>query len=221
MNAQIVIDYLNKNFKLKSNVSRKPTYGLSYPKIKLISKEIIKSNPIEFLDTNDYSCYELEILQTYVIGSLKNIDHALKYFDLAARGAKEWSVVDSLCQKFKIAKKYPKETLMILNEYAKIDDEFIQRIVAVTLLSHFLNDDYIHQSLHLIDQLNHQGYYLKMGKAWAVAEMMVKYPDLCFSYMIKEKMDSWTHHKAIQKMLESFRINDDMKLKIKQLKRKI
>ncbi len=112
MNSQAVLnDYLqSQSNELKHNVvNRKPYLGISYPKLKLISNEILKEDWVEFLDTNECSIYELEILQTYVIGRIKTIDQALFYFDQMVYRAKEWSVVDSLCQKFVITKKYPNE----------------------------------------------------------------------------------------------------------------
>ena len=81
-------------------LNRKPSLGISYPTLKQISKIIMASDPFQFLESNDFSIYELEILQTYVIGQIKDKDLGIKYFNAFAPIAKEWSVVDSLCQKF-------------------------------------------------------------------------------------------------------------------------
>jgi 3-methyladenine DNA glycosylase AlkD len=222
MKAQYVLEHylmIDSRELKNSTLNRKPTLGMSYPSLKLISKEISKSNPIEFLESNDYSIYELEILQSYVIGQIKDKRMGIKYFKEFAPFAKEWSVVDSLCQKFVIARKYQKDILEILIEYSSVDDEFIQRIVSVMLLSHFNNDEYIDASIKLIDQLNHEGYYNKMAKAWALATFLIKYQDKIISYLNVGNLDSWTHNKTIQKALESFRISDESKLIISKLKR--
>lgn len=222
MKSQYVLEhYLMIDSKeLKNNtMNRKPTLGFSYPSLKLISKEISKSNPIEFLESNDFSIYELEILQTYVIGQIKDKTMGIKYFKEFAPFAKEWSVVDSLCQKFVIARKYPEEIFKILIEYSRVDDEFMQRIVSVMLLSHFNNDKYIDASIKLIDQLNHPGYYNKMAKAWALATLLIKYQDRIINYLNSNNLDIWTHNKTIQKAIESFRISDESKLVISKLKR--
>jgi 3-methyladenine DNA glycosylase AlkD len=222
MKAQYVLEHylmIDSRELKNSTLNRKPTLGMSYPSLKLISKEISKSNPIEFLESNDYSIYELEILQSYVIGQIKDKRMGIKYFKEFAPFAKEWSVVDSLCQKFVISRKYQIDILEILIEYSSVDDEFIQRIVSVMLLSHFNNDEYIDASIKLIDQLNHEGYYNKMAKAWALATFLIKYQDKIISYLNVGNLDSWTHNKTIQKALESFRISDESKLIISKLKR--
>jgi len=224
MDAKLVLNNLysqsNKTSKdLKDNVvNRKPYIGISYPRLKEIAKEISKINAIEFLRTNDFSVYELEILQTYIIGDLKDISISLQYFDEFVPLAKEWSVVDSLCQKFTIARKHPEIVLEYLRLYKKIDDEYMQRIVAVMILSHFVNDNYIHQSIQILLELKNEGYFCKMAVAWAFATIMTKYPELCFDVLRKNLLDRWTHNKAIQKMLESLRVSEENKIALKEMK---
>jgi 3-methyladenine DNA glycosylase AlkD len=222
MNSQKVVTMLQERFDKRmvftSTNNRKSYLGISYPNLKTIASEIFKENYIEFLETNDTQIYELEILQTILIGKIKNIDQAIKYFNIFAPFAKEWSVVDSLCQRFIIAKRHDKEVYQMLIEYAKQDDEYLQRIVAVMLLSHYNNDQYIDDSLELLGTLKHQGYYTKMAVAWAVATLMVRYPQKCIDFLKQQRLDPWTHNKSIQKILESFRITQQNKDVAKQLK---
>lgn len=222
MNSKTVLnEYLFSQFKeLKHNIpNRKPYLGISYPKLKIISKEILKNDWIEFLNTNDGSIYELDILQTYVIGSIKSIDQAIFYFDQMVYLANEWSVVDSLCQKFVITKKYPNEILALLEQYSKENDEYIQRVVSVMLLSHYNHDEYIDYSIELIKTLNHPGYFNKMAISWALATFMIKYPDKVLTYIQSSKCDAWIKNKTIQKSIESYRISDELKLKLKVIRK--
>jgi 3-methyladenine DNA glycosylase AlkD len=71
-----------------------------------LHQRYLKENCNKFLEANNAKIYELEILQTITIGKIKNIDQAIKYFKIFAPFAKEWSVIDSLCQRFVIAKKH-------------------------------------------------------------------------------------------------------------------
>lgn len=223
MNLETVLnDYLlTQSSELKHNIpNRKPYLGISYPKLKIISKEILKNDWIEFLNTNDGSIYELEILQTYVIGSIQSIDQAIFYFEKMVFKAKEWSVVDSLCQKFVISKKYPNEILALLEKYSKMTDEYIQRVVSVILLSHYNCDAYIDNSIKLIKTLNHPGYFNKMGISWALATFMIKYPDKVLRYIKSSECDVWIRNKTIQKAIESYRIEENLKLKLREIRSK-
>ena len=223
MKAKQALTHLKNKYKittLKSGIeNRKPYLGISFPNLKSFANEILKGNPLEFLDSNDFSVYELEILHTYVIGKLKDFNLAFKYFKDYAPSAKEWSTVDSLCQKFVIAKKHRDEVMQLLIKYSTSKDEYLQRIVAVMLLSHYLEDEYVEKVFEILSKLNHQGYFTKMAVAWALATVMTYYPKECLVYMKTSKLDKWTHNKAIQKMKESFRISDDYKLKLGGLKK--
>ena len=57
-----------------------------------------------------------------------------------------------------------------------------------------------------------------MGVAWAVATAMAKCPDKVFSYMNSKDnhLDDWTFNKAIQKMKESYRVDNNLVAKIKK-----
>jgi 3-methyladenine DNA glycosylase AlkD len=223
MKASLALASLKKKYNvklLKTKVeNRKQCLGICFPNLKLFANEIYKDNPTEFLDSNDLSLYELEILHTYVIGKLKDFKIAFKYFKEYAPKAKEWSTVDSLCQKFVITKKHRDEVLPLLLTYSKSKDEYLQRIVAVMLLSHYLEDEYLETVFNLLGKLNHEGYFTKMGVAWAFATVMTYYPRKCLEYLKESKLDKWTHNKAIQKMKESFRISDDYKQKLERLKK--
>ncbi|MBE0700807.1 MAG: DNA alkylation repair protein [Acholeplasmataceae bacterium] len=205
---------------LRENVpNRKPYFGIKYPVLKQIAHEIKQSDPIEFLDSNDFSIYELEIIHTIVLGNIKEFHVAVHYFENYMPHAREWSVVDSLCQRFVIAKKHPKEVFSLLIHYAKLDHEYIQRMVAVMILSHFLVDAYIDDSIQLLSELRNPGYFTKMAVAWAFASIMAKYPCKCMDFMQLASLDTWTHNKAIQKMIESYRISENEKEKLKKLRR--
>lgn len=201
---------------LKNN--RTATYGIRYPVLKSIAHEILTSNPYLFLESNDFSLYELEIMQTYVIGGLKNFERALTYFQRFLLRAKEWSLIDSLAQKFTITRRHPEAVFAMLNAYRNSNDEYLERMICVMGLSHFFNDTYLDSMVQLIDSLHHPGYYAKMGKAWAIAEYMVKAPNKALDYLGQKSLDPWTYRKALQKMLESNRIEPSLKSHIRELK---
>ncbi len=204
---------------IKVSEARNPSLGISYPKLKEIAKMIQKQGSKEFLDSKRIDVYELDIIETYLIGFIKDIDDAIFYFKKAAQHAGEWSVVDSLCQKFILTKKHPKKIKMLMDTYAREDDEYLNRIVAVIVLSHFLIDDMIADSIKLLSQLTHSGYYTQMAVAWAYATMMVNYPDQVIEILVNQKLPVWTHQKTIQKTVESNRISQNLKDYVKTLRK--
>ncbi len=186
-------------------------YGLTIPELRKLSKEIYNDDPILFLESNDFESYELKQLQAMVIGHLKDIHIALKYFIKFIPEVDSWSVNDTLCMDFKIARKHRELVLDALKPYVKSDKEFEQRVVAVMLLCHYLEDDYIDQTIDILSSLKIDAYYAKMGVAWAFATILAKYPDKGLKFMERANLDPWTYKKTIQKAIESYRVSDKMK----------
>ena len=100
------------------------------------------------------------------------------------------------------------------------NNEWEIRVVAVTFLSHFLNDKYVDEVIQILDQLKRPTYMSKMGIAWAFATIMAKYPEKMYEYLPHSSLDDWTYNKAICKMRESFRVKEEDKEKLKNMRRK-
>lgn len=197
-----------------SNVipSSKKTYGVTIPNLRTIAKEIAKNNYKYFLENNPLDTLEMEVLQSLVIGYAKDdIDVLLKYLDEYIPKIHDWCTCDTLCQNFKIARKYPDRVLEILLKYKKSNKEYEVRVIAVLLMSHYLNDKYIDKVIKIIDKLKANDYYSRMGVAWCVATIMAKYPEKCLKYLENNNLDEWTFNKSIQKMKESFRVSQEIK----------
>ncbi|MDE6232474.1 MAG: DNA alkylation repair protein [Lachnospiraceae bacterium] len=200
---------------------KKPDIGVRIPELRKLAKEIAKDDYRYFLDNNTFETFEAETLQAFVIGYAKDdINVLLGYVKKFIPMIHDWSVNDSLCQNFKIARKHQKEVFDFLMEYVDSEEEYEVRVVAVMLMSHFLNDEYIDRVIKVLDRLKCKDYYSRMGVAWAVATVMAKYRDKCFEYMDNSSLDDWTYNKSIQKMLESYRVNDEDKKILREMKRK-
>lgn len=200
----------------------KPALGVRIPKLRELAKKIAKDDYKSFLHNNPMDLLEMEMLQAFVIGYAKdNIDIILKYFEEFVPLVHDWAVNDGLCQTFKITKKYPKEVFAVLMKYKDSHREFEVRVVAVMLMSYYLTDDYISEVITILDSMYAKEYYAKMGIAWAFATVMAKYPDKCMAYFESDSchLDDWTYNKAIQKMIESYRVSDEIKEQVRRMKR--
>ena len=197
-------------------------FGISIPELKKFAKKIAKDNYKYFLDNNDFEIYELRLLHAFVLGYAKDdIGVLLKYFDDFVVYVEDWAVNDSLCQSFKIARKYQDNVWEYLMKYQNTTKEFESRIVSVMLLSHYLNDEYIDRVFKVLDRLNADDYYSQMGIAWAVATIMGKYPKMCLKYLSSEEchLNVSTYNKSIQKIRESLKVSIEIKEIVKNMKK--
>ena len=60
-----------------------------------------------------------------------------------------------------------------------------------------------------------------MGIAWAAATAYAKFPQKTYTYLTEwNTLDDFTYNKAIQKMIESYRVPEEDKDMLRRLKRK-
>ena len=207
--------------KQELNKIKRTKFGISIPELRKFAKKIAKDNYKKFLDNNDFSSFELKLLHTFVLGYANDdINILISYFKDFIPYVNDWAVNDSFCQSFKVARKYPDLFWNFLMQYKDSKKEFESRIVSVCLLSHYLDDKYIDDVIKILDELNTDDYYSQMGVAWAIATIMGKYPNKCLQYLTSEKchLDKKTYSKSLQKIRESFRVSNEMKKLIKDIK---
>ena len=103
-------------------------------------------------------------------------------------------------------------------EMAQSDKEFYVRYGVIAFMSNFLDDAHLTDVFAALRNLGNDAYYVKMAAAWLYAEAAVNFYDQTITELAKPAIDPWTHRKAYQKMLESYRITDEHKDEIRKLR---
>ena len=70
----------------------------------------------------------------------------------------------------------------------------------------------------LVAQIRSEEYYVNMMKAWYFATALAKQYEAVLPFIEGRRLDDWTHRKAIQKSVESYRITQEQKQYLKSLK---
>ena len=195
--------------------------GVRAPIMRSLAKQLAKGDWRSYLEGARDDSYEEICLQGFVIGYAKaDIDELLSYAAAFIPKIHDWSVNDGFCSTFKIAQKHREKVWDFLMQYKNSSEEFEQRVVAVMLMNHFLVEDYIDKVLKVWDELNHEGYYCKMGVAWGVATAYAKFPEKTHAFLLQNHLDDFTYNKSIQKMIESYRVSAEDKEILRGMKRK-
>lgn len=198
-----------------------PLLGVRLPRLRVLAAQIARDDARGFLEACDFSSVEMTMLYAFVLGRLRGeIDEALSWFARAVPHIDNWANCDTLCQSFKQAEKYSSETWAYLMTLRTSEAPFELRVLVVMLLSHFLTDAYIDRVLEVLETTRCEAYYYKMGAAWALATAMAKYREKTFVFLETTALDDWTYNKAIQKMLESYRVSPEDKARLRTMKRK-
>ena len=220
----VLKEYIDEKFKDFTSVlipGARPILGVRVPILRKLAKEIAKDDWQTYLKEATEDTYEEVAIKGFVIGYAKaELKGLLPYIAEHIEKIDDWSLCDGFCSNLKVAEKHRKEFLEFLLPYAKIDDEFKQRVVAVMLMTYYLTDDYIDMSLEVLDSLKNEKYYCKMAVAWAIATAWAKQREktYCFMQEGNNTLDDWTYNKAIQKMLESYRVSDEDKDMLRKMK---
>ncbi len=86
------------------------------------------------------------------------------------------------------------------------------------LMEHFLDEDYDIKYPGIVAKVRSEEYYVNMMIAWYFATALAKQYDSILPFIEEKKLDTWTHNKAIQKSVESYRITPEQKEYLKSLK---
>ena len=96
--------------------------------------------------------------------------------------------------------------------------EFTVRYGVISLMTNFLDEVHIDQVFAALQNVRHDGYYVKMGLAWLYATAAVHFFELTLAELENGHIDAWTRNKAYQKMRESRRFTPEKQRIIRQQK---
>ena len=211
----------NKTFSASLNPGIENVLGIRIPQLRELAHRIASDNWREYLDSADEYYMEERMLQGMVIAYIKGIslEERLRLLRDFVPLINSWSVCDSVVTSFNFRLNEKEEVWRFICQYLNSDEEYKLRFMIVMMLSKYVDDEHIFRLLEILGQIHHDGYYVKMAIAWAVSFCMVKYPDFTYDFLKKGPLDDFTYDKSIQKCIESYRINDIDKQRLRILKR--
>lgn len=205
-----------KEFSLSLCDSKYEMLGIRIPLLRKIAKGI---KDISFLDVVCNNYFEEVILEGLVIANIQNESLFDNYFKKYIVKIDNWCICDTFCNSIKIVKKnndkYFKEALKL----CKSNKEFIVRVGLIMILNYFISKDNLDIILETMDNIKSDKYYINMAEAWLICELYINYPQEIEKYLKNNKLNKFTHNKAIAKIRESFRVSKSKKDYINTLKR--
>ena len=195
--------------------------GVRIPELRRLAREIIKGDWETFLQENDRTWYENDILQALVTAGARMDpgDRLIRVRQFLPR-IENWAVCDIFCSSLKDADRYPELYMEFLRTCFRSENPYELRFAVVMLLGHFVKKKYFEEAFSLLDSIHMDHYYVRMGVAWAVSVYFVSFPEETFAYLKNNSLDDWTYNKALQKIIESYRVEPEIKTQIRSMKRK-
>lgn len=185
--------------------------GIRLPIMRKISKEISKSNYLDFLNISEDNYYEEIMIQGLVISNIKDINIFDKYHKEHIKKIDNWALCDTYCNSIKIIRKYEDKYFKEAIKLSLSKDEFTSRTGLIIILSHFINKDNLKDIFDTLNKIDSNKYYINMAQAWLLCELFIKYREETLDYLNNHKLNKFTINKTINKIHDSYRVSKEDK----------
>lgn len=193
--------------------------GVRTPDLRSYAKELSKRDDIsDFLNNLPHEFFDENQLHAFVISLMKDYDKCMCEVERFLPYVDNWATCDQMSPK--IFKKNKEKLLEKIRDWMASDKTYTIRFGIKMLMEHFLDDDFDLQYPDMVASVRSEEYYVNMMIAWYFATALAKQYDSILPYIEEKRLDTWTHNKAIQKSIESYRITDDQKSYLRSLKQK-
>lgn len=201
---------------LVPNINPDSMIGIRIPLIKKYAKTINNQDKEEFLLSLPHQYHEGNILHAVLLSMIKDYDEYMKQVNAFLPYVTNWAVCDTLCNPY--LSKHKSALIQEVYKWLETKEIYRVRYGVKCLMSYYLGDDFDPEHIDRVQRIHLDDYYVKMMVAWYLATGLAKNYDAFIKAIEERRFDTFTHNKAIQKAVESYRVSDEHKAYLKTLK---
>ncbi len=202
---------------LVPNIPKETILGVKTPDMRRIAKEIWGTEEAEtFLTELPHQYYEENLVHFFLIAMIRDFDGCVKAVETFLPYVDCWPVCDQSTPK--VFKKNHEKLLPPVRKWIASEHVYTARFGIRMLMNEFLGEDFKPEYLEWVAAVRGEDYYIRMMVAWYFATALAKRYDESIVFMEERRLEPWTHKKAIQKAVESFRVSDEHKEYLKSLR---
>lgn len=191
--------------------------GVRTPALRKLAKEYAGNDGIgRFLQELPHRYFDEDQLHAFLISGIRDYGECIRETERFLPYINNWATCDQLSPK--VFKKHRQELLTNIRRWLGSGHTYTVRFAEGMLMQHFLDEDFDPAFPELIAGIRSEEYYINMMTAWYFATALAKQYDAVLPYLEERRLDPWTHSKAIQKAVESFRITSEQKAYLKTLR---
>ncbi|MGM9858288.1 MAG: DNA alkylation repair protein [Bacilli bacterium] len=216
------IDLNYRKFTLRCNELATNFLGVRLPIIRKLAKDISKKNlSYIYYEENNFNTYENIMLHIYLLEYEKDLEIVFREMSKIIPYLNNWGLCDGLATSLKITKKHKEEMFSFIIKYKSDSNPFARRFVIIMCMAYYLDDDFLCRVIDIILNVKGDNYYIDMGKAWTLATLAIKRSDIVENIILNSSLSVWIKRKTIQKMKESYRIDEEVKKHFNELLKEI
>lgn len=211
------LKYRDFQRKLIPTVDPDTVIGVRTPQLRALAKELAgTAEAAEYIKRLPHRYYDENNLHGFLIEKIRDYDAAVAAVEAFLPYVDNWATCDLISPK--VFKKHLPELLERIRAWLGSGEVYTVRFGIGMLMSFYLDDAFSPEYPELVAGVRSEEYYVNMMIAWYFATALAKRWDAALPYIVQRRLDRWTHNKAIQKALESYRITDAQKAYLRTLK---
>ena len=213
-------EYKEFHGRLMPTVNPDTILGIRVPILRKFSNQLAKSlskeKLLEFMNELPHKYYEENNIHAFLIEKIKDFDECIVALEKFLPFVDNWATCDMMNPK--ILKKNTQQLFCKIKEWIASPHVYTIRYGIGMLMRYFLDDNFKTEYLDMVAAVKFDEYYVNMMKAWFFATALAKQYEATLPYIKEKRLDNWSHNKAIQKSIESFRVPKEHKEELKRYK---
>lgn len=190
--------------------------GVRTPMIRKLAKELTDGQKAEFIKNLPHKYYEENNLHAAIIESIKDYETAVNEVERFLPFVDNWATCDMM--RPKAFKKHLSELLIKIRDWSASSHTYTIRFGLEMLMCYYLDSEFKKEYLGIPANVKSEEYYVNMMIAWFFATSLAKRYEATLPYIERRTLDKWTHNKAIQKAIESYRVSNEQKQYLRTLR---
>ena len=196
--------------------------GVRLPLLRRLARELAKEDWQRYCGCAADAYYEEVLLWGLILGCAKaTAEELLVQVKAYIPLVESWAVCDSLCGSLKWTVSNRNKVWNFLQPYFDSQRTYDIRFAIVMSLNYFLVPAYIDSVLTRLKGTRHPDYYVKKAVAWTLCESYIKFPEKTEVILDELLPDKETCKMALQKIIESQRVSEEVKNDMRQRRKKL
>lgn len=196
--------------KLIPNLDPVAVIGVRTPALRQMAKALT----LDDLGPLPHRYFEENQLHAFILSREKDFNTLLRELDGFLPYVDNWATCDQMTPR--CFRRNRQALLPHIRRWVASDHPYTVRFGIKMLMDHFLEDDFAAEYPDWVAGIASEEYYIRMMQAWYFATALAKQFDASLPYIAQRRLETWTHNKAIQKSVESYRISRENKEILKQ-----
>ena len=211
------LKYRDLQIRILPTVKPETIIGARTPELRKLAAQMGGTDTAEaFLEDLPHKTFDENQLHAFLVSEIKDYPECITRLDRFLPFVDNWATCDQMSPR--VFRKHRKELPAKIREWIASPETYTVRFGVGMLMQHFLDKDFDPAYPELAASVRSEEYYVRMMVAWYFATALAKQYETALPFIEKQRLEPWTHNKAIQKAIESYRITPEQKTYLRSLK---